>query len=268
MAEPNTAGSRTPWQVTRSVWSAMFMRDLIARTMAGRMAWFWMIVEPIAFILIMVWIRTHIRGTDRMIINADFIPWMIVGFIAFQMIRDSMIRSIGAIDSSKALFAYRQVKPVDAVLVRFYVEGLLRSFIFMLFMIGGYALNVDLFPDHFWEALFLWFSVWMLGASIGTLLSVVGELVPEVARVVRMLSLPLMILSGVIFPLHNLPHAVLQYVMYNPIVHALEYLRYFFFDGYRMVDGSSLLYLWGFSLCTLLVGLIMQIRFEKRLKAK
>ena len=259
---------RSSWQVTRSVWSAMFMRDLIARTMAGRMAWFWMIVEPIAFILIMVGIRTYIRGTDRLIVNADFIPWMIVGFIAFQMIRDSMIRSIGAIDSSKGLFAYRQVKPVDAVLVRFYVEGMLRSFIFMLFMIGGYALNVNLFPDHFWEALFLWFSVWMLGVSLGTLLSVVGELVPEVARVVRMLSMPLMILSGVIFPLHQLPASLLEYVMYNPIVHALEYLRYFFFDGYHMVPGSSLIYLWGFTLATLLVGLIMQIRFEKRLKAQ
>lgn len=63
MAETGKAdATRTPWQVTRSVWYAMFMREAISRTMADRMGWFWMIFEPLAFTLIMVGIRTYIRG--------------------------------------------------------------------------------------------------------------------------------------------------------------------------------------------------------------
>ena len=55
-------GARTPWQVTRSVWYAMFMREAISRTMADRMGWFWMVFEPVALIAIMALIRSFVSG--------------------------------------------------------------------------------------------------------------------------------------------------------------------------------------------------------------
>src|SRR5690554_7870276 len=103
-----TASSRTPWQVTRSVWYAMFMREAISRTMADRMGWFWMIAEPMAFTLIMIGIRVHLRGADRFIVNAEFIPWMITGLMGFFLIREGMMRALGAVNANSALFAYRQ----------------------------------------------------------------------------------------------------------------------------------------------------------------
>ncbi|MGP9656301.1 ABC transporter permease, partial [Halomonas sp. AOP35-4E-18] len=84
-------GARTPWQVTRSVWYAMFMREAISRTMADRMGWFWMVFEPFALVAVMVGIRSFISG-DRLISNAPFIPWMITGMMGFFLARDGMLR--------------------------------------------------------------------------------------------------------------------------------------------------------------------------------
>jgi len=259
--------TRTPWQVTRSVWYAMFMREAISRTMSDRMGWFWMIFEPFAFIAIMVGIRSFI-SSDNLIMNAEYIPWMITGLMGFFLVREGMMRGMGAIDGNKALFAYRQVQPVDPVLVRNFLEGMLRSFIFLLFIGGGLMLGLDLYPDNVIRVVAAWLSLWSLGLGLGLLTSVATSLVPEIGRMVRMLSLPLLIISGVILPLNALPHWLLEYLMLNPIPHGIETLRLGFFDKYQVVTGTSMLYFWLFTLTLIALGLLMHLRFIDRLKAQ
>jgi capsular polysaccharide transport system permease protein len=244
----------------------MFIREALARTMADRMAWFWMLFEPIALIVVMVAIRTIVMGRMRHIDGAEFIPWMITGLFGFFLVRENMMRPIGAIEANKGLFAYRQVKPIDPVLVRCYLEGLLKSFIFILFIIAGTLLDVNLIPAQPLQALFAWFSLWCLGLGAGLIFSALASLVPEVGKVLRIISMPLLIISGVILPLNFLPHDMLVYVMWNPIVHGLETLRSAFFPMYRTVPGTDLVYLWYWALGMIAIGLILHLRFELRLK--
>ncbi|NWO04304.1 MAG: ABC transporter permease [Alteromonadaceae bacterium] len=246
----------------------MFIREALARTMADRMAWFWMLFEPIAMIAVMVAIRTVVMGRVRSIDGADFVPWMITGLFGFFLVRENMMRPIGAIDANKGLFAYRQVKPVDPVLVRCYLEGLLKSFIFTLFIIAGVLLGIDLVPADPLGALVAWGSLWALGLSAGLIFSALAGLVQEIGRILRIISLPLLIISGVILPLNFVPHDLLVYLMWNPIVHGLESLRASFFPLYRPVPGTSFLYLWYWILAMASLGLLLHVRFEKRLKRK
>ncbi|WP_418135379.1 ABC transporter permease [Oceanimonas smirnovii] len=264
----STMQSRTSWQVTRSVWHAMFMREAVSRTMADRMGWFWMIAEPMIMIIIMVFIRSFIRGGSNFIIGADFIPWMIVGMMGFFLVREGMIRSQGAVNASKALFAYRQVHPSDAVFVRVYLDGLLRTFVFLLFILGGLLLGLDLFPDNAIKALFGWLSLWTLGLGFGLVLSVTSTLIPETAKIISMLTMPLLIISGVILPLNMLPHYLLEYLMLNPIAHGLEFLRAGFFEHYRVVHGTSETYLWLWALALNALGLLLHVHYKERLKAQ
>lgn len=263
----SSADTRSAWSVTFSVWYAMFMREAISRTMADRMGWFWMIAEPLAFTVIMVSIRSFIKS-DRMVVGAEFIPWMVVGLMGFFLIREGMMRALGAIKSNQALFAYRQVQPVDPVLVRNFLEGMLRTFVFMLFILGASMLDVDLFPDDALAAMAGWLSMWSLGLGLGLIVSVLGTLITEISMVVRMINLPLFILSGVIFPLNQLPHWMLDYLMLNPIVHGVENLRHAFFNGYHVVHGTSMTYFWLCTLSTIALGFILHVRFRDRLKAQ
>ena len=260
-------GARTPWQVTRSVWYAMFVREALSRTMGDRMGWFWMVFEPVAFVGIMIGIRSFIRG-DRLVVNAEFIPWLIAGLLGFALVREGMMRGMGAVDANKSLFAYRQVQPIDPVLVRNFLEGALRSFVFLIFIGGGLLLGLDMYPDNAIRVLAAWLSLWSLGLGLGLVTSVAATLVPEIGKVVRMLSLPLLILSGVIMPLNSLPHWLLEYLMLNPIPHGLETLRLGFFENYKVVHGTSMLYFWLFTFTLIAVGLVMHLRFVDRLKAK
>ncbi|MBS4154785.1 ABC transporter permease [Cobetia sp. MC34] len=263
----NGPKTRSAWAVTRSVWFAMFMREAIGRTMTDRMGWFWMIAEPATLLLIMIGIRSFIRG-DKLIVNAPFIPWMLVGMMGFFLIREGMMQGLGAINANKALFAYRQVHPIDGVLVRNVLDGLIRTLIFLIFMLGGLMLGTDFRPDNAYQAIGGWLSLWLFGLGLGLVTSVMGTLVPEIGKIIKMLSLPLLILSGVIMPLNRLPHYLLEYLMLNPIVHGLEYIRHGFFDGYQVVHGTSLSYFWTWTLSSLALGLLMHVRFKERLKSQ
>lgn len=258
---------RTSWQVTRSVWHAMFMREALARTTRDRFAWFWMLAEPIAFVVIMVLVR-ELLGRIRLIVGAEWIPWLVVGLVAFFLFREAVLRSLGAIEANRGLFAYRQVKPVDPVLVRNVLEGLLKTVVLFILIAGVALLGYDILPFDPLGAMFVWLSIWLLGFGAGLVVSVAGALVPEVERVVRMMMLPMLLLSGVIIPLQTMPYQVQQYLLYNPVAHGLESLRLSFFEYYHPVQGVDLGYLWFWALAMIALGLAMHLRFDMRLKAR
>jgi capsular polysaccharide transport system permease protein len=262
-----TQAVRTHWQVTFSVWRAMFLREVLARTMANRFAWFWMLAEPVLFVVVMVAVR-EMMGRARLVIGAEFVPWLIIGLVAFFLFREGVLRSIGAVEANRALFAYRQVKPVDPVIVRCALEGLLKTVVLFILIGGAAMLGYRILPADPLAVILVWGSMWLLGASAGLVISVLASLVAEVGTVARIMMLPMLILSGVIIPLQMLPYQVQQALLYNPVAHGLEMLRLSFFQGYKMIDGVDLLYLWWWALIMLALGLALHLRFATRLKAQ
>jgi capsular polysaccharide transport system permease protein len=258
---------RNPWQVTRSVWYALFIREALARITGDRFAAFWMLVEPIVFVILFVSVR-ELLGRIRYVAGADFVPWLFVGLMTFFLFREGMTRSIGAINANKALFLYRQVKPVDAIIVRCFLEGLLKTIVFALMVIGAALLGFESIPFAPLEAMFAWFSVWLLGVGIGLVLSVGANLIPEIGRIVKMISFPLLILSAVMFPIHLLPHQIQIYLLYNPILHGIESIRLGFFRGYATHSSVNIPYLYYWSITSIALGLVLHVSFSNRLKAK
>jgi len=256
---------RSSWQVTCSVWHAMFMREAGARIMANRFGWFWMFAEPVAYVVIMIGVR-EMLGRTRFVIGADFIPWLITGLMAFNLFRDGVTRSLGAVEANKGLFAYRQVKPVDPVLVRCVLEGILKSLVFLILIGGATLLGHPMLPAAPLEAAHVWLSVWLLGVGCGLVVSAGGALISELGRFVRMAMLPMFMLSGAIIPVQMLPHAVQQKMLYNPVLHGLESLRLCFFPLYKTVQGVDLLYVWLSALAALALGLALHVRFARQLK--
>ncbi|MEA1052150.1 ABC transporter permease [Lamprobacter modestohalophilus] len=258
---------RTSWQVTWSVWHALFMREVLARTTGDRMGWFWLLGEPILFIAFMVSIRSFL-GRTREVIGAEFIPWLIIGLTGFFLVRNAITRSMSAIQANQALFAYRQIKPVDPLLVRNAMEGLLQTIVLLILAGVAVLVGIDARPDDVPGVFFFWLSLWLLGLGCALVISVVVRLVPDLERFIKMSMFPLLILSGVILPLQRFPPSILEYLLYNPIVHGLELLRAHYFEGYHRLAGVSLDYLWRWILVSLALGLALHARFERRLKAK
>lgn len=258
---------RSHWKITYSVWYALFFREAIARTSGDRMGWFWMLLEPIALVSFMTAVR-GLGGAAHHVDGADFVAWAMIGLLGFFLFRENLQRALGAIQANKGLFAYRQVHTVDPVLVRCFLEGLLKTFILLLFILAGQLLDIDLIAFDPLYALASWFALWILGVGSAVTASAAAELIPEVGHLTRIMMLPLLIVSGVIFPISYLPPDIQTILLFNPVVHGLELLRVGFFENYRSVSGVSVVYLWLWNLNLLAFGLLLHIRFGQRLKAQ
>ena len=257
---------RSSWQVAKNVWWAMFVREALSRTMGDRLDWFWLFAQPILLVVVFVIIRTVILGNIKAVSGADYIPWLIIGFLGFQLFRQTMMRPMNAVESNRQLFSYRQVLPIDPVLVRCYIEGLLITFVLILFIFFSGLFGIYLIPYDSVLVLFSWVSLWCLGVGVGLVISVLSVLVPETKNIIPVMMMPLLLLSGVIIPINYLPPDIVHYLLFNPIVHGLELLRSYFFESYQPVQGSNFVYLWLCSFSTLAIGMGMHLRFEQRLK--
>lgn len=259
--------ARSPLQVSLHVWHALFMREASARISGDRLGWTWVFIEPLAHILLFVAIR-QLVGKIRHISGAEFIPWFIVGMSLFIMFNVVMNRCMGAISASRALFAYRQLHPVDTIIVRAVLEMLIKLIVLMMLVLGASFLGYEMIPA---DALFaggVWLSVWMLGIGFGLTLSAVTTTIPELAKFVGIVSFPLYFLSGVMLPIQYMPHGLRDYLMLNPLLHAVESFRMGFFGHYQSVNGISMMYVWFFALSLILLGLMLQIRWKNRLMAQ
>jgi capsular polysaccharide transport system permease protein len=98
--------------------------------------------------------------------------------------------------------------------------------------------------------------------------SVLIELVPELGRVLKLVMMPLMILSGVIIPLSAVPQPYRDWLLLNPVAHGLEAARLGFAPYYHAVPELSVAYIYQFALVSIFLGLALHRRFAMRLVTK
>jgi len=180
---------RSPGAVTWAVWKALFLREALVRLSAERAAWLWLLLEPIAHVVVLMAIFALVRQRD--VFGVPGAMFIMTGILAFFMMRNTFSRATEAIKANQAFFAYRQVKPVDTVLVRAALEGALLFIVALLVLAGAGLMNYPVIPHDPMTALLAFGLMWQAGLGMGLLFSVASFLVPEIGKVVRMFNRPL-----------------------------------------------------------------------------
>lgn len=249
--------------VAVSVWKALFLREASARLAERRAAWLWILLEPAAHIIFLMVVLGVIRHQTRS--DANIEVFILVGVWGFFLVRNVAGRCMESINANQALFAYRQVQPVDTVLVRSALEAFLGMVVGAV-LLGALALfHIDVLPSNPLLVASAVFLLWALGLGLGLSFSVVGTLLPEVGKLIRLTFMPLYFFSAVMYPVSSLPVGMRNAVLANPIVHGLESIRAGYFSAYQGDVHVSLGYLGFCALTTAFLGLALHLRFSTRL---
>lgn len=253
---------RSSWAITWSVWRALFLREAMHRLYHRRAAWAWLLLEPVGQVMFLVFIFAVLRVST--VGGIDPKIWIMLGTLGFYLFRRTMSIGMAAINMNKPLFTYRQVKPVDVVLVRATSESILMLVISIVVLLGATLFGVDVWPDN-WLGVFVAVSGLVLfGVAVGLLISVPSTLVSEVADIVGLIVMPLWICSGVIIPLANVPQTYRDWLIFNPIAHSLDALRHSFASNYVTFPECSIFYPHAVALVLFLFGLVVHRVYEKR----
>lgn len=257
---------RSATQITWAVWQALFLREALTRISSGRAAWFWLLAEPVFHIGYMVLILVGLRM--RSVGGIDAVVWVIVGMLGFINFRRTANQVSNGISANRSLFTYRQVLPVDAVLVRGALEGFLMVLISAVLLAGAALVGHDVMPDDPMAVLEAWLALWLFGLGFGLVASVLGELVPEFDKLLGFVMMPLYMISGVMFPISSVPLPMREWLMLNPVTHGLEAMRLGFAPYYHAAPELSLSYLYGAALVSVFLGLALHRRFALKLVTK
>lgn len=255
--------SRSPLTITLAVWKALLLREALSRLFGRRAAWFWLLLEPVFHVAYLMVIFAVIRVRH---VGGIATPlWLMVGLLAYFMFQRASRQAMNAVGSNQALFVYRQVLPVDAVLVRAGLEGAVMVVVTMLMLAGGALFGLRVVPADPLLVLGALAGMWLLGLGLGLCSSVVAELSPEGGRLLLMLMRPLYMLSGVVFPIAMVPQPYRDWLALNPLVHGLDAVRLGFAPYYHEIPGLDLGYLYEWAMVLVLLGLMLQVALARRM---
>lgn len=253
----------SPFANTLTVWNGLFLRECLDRFFGSRGAWGWLIFEPGLHIIIMGLLFSIFRTSSKG--NTDTVLWLAVGMIAFFLFRRTAIQALHSVDCNKAFFAFRQVRPFDAALVRSSVEAFSMFFVAICLMSILAFFKGNVLPEDPLLLLGALCGLWLFGVGYGLITSVIQRLVPESSHILSLIMMPLYFGSFVIIPIEIVPPRYWHYILLNPIFHGIEISRDAFFSHYPVQPGTNLTYLYLWALALWVIGMGLYKIFDARL---
>lgn len=253
-------GGGSPLAITARVVAALLLRETRVRFGRSQIGYLWAILEPLGGVIIFASVF-HVIGRIPDVGHSLYL-FLALGMLGHSMQRRLAVQLGSAFEANQALLSFPIVRRVDTLLARGILE-IATSILSMGIIIAGLIIVDDIPPpahlDIFAGGIA---ALALLGFGLGTMNAVLNSHFGSWRHIEALIHRPLFLMSGVFFVPSTMPTAVTDILVWNPILHAIDWLRYGYYEGYRP-DFISFEYLIGWGLATTLIGLAAE-RFLPR----
>lgn len=234
---------RTPWEIQKTVVFALLMREIKTRFGTHWTGVIWVIGGPLWQIAFMLTMNVLMRGGLTRG-SFDYELFLVATYVPFWLSMGLWSQLSGGIGANRGLFNYRQVKPFDTIIARTILESVISLFAFILalLILERVGLIHEFIPAHPLDYLMAVLALTLFGMGMGLLLATIVGLVPRVVALFQALNFPFFLISGVMLSVHTLPLSVIDWLLYNPLLHLVELARAAYLPGYVVLQGVNWLY--------------------------
>lgn len=241
---------------------AVILRDIRSRYFNHGLGFLIVPLFPVGHILVLLLIynvtgRQSVFGDDLWL----FFATGMVPALTFQYISRYMSISVVA---NKGMLAFPAVHLLDIMLARCFLEfiGIVIS-IFIIFIVL-ISVGSEIKPRSPQDALLAMLAVSLLSIGVGTIASVIAAIWPFFTMVYALSIAILYFSSGAPLYLDNFPEEIMYYVTFNPVFHAVEWLRISYYLGYpnQYLDKT---YLIACGIISLNIGLLMERLLKRKI---
>ena len=202
---------------------ALVLREMQLRFGQSKVGYLWLVAEPMMLgfgVSLIHWMTD--RGLPN---NIPVFLFYALGYAPFYMFRGILTRNAGAITHSMPLLYHRSVKLHDLTMSRTMLEVVACMAVVAL-LVGGGIVFLDEWPAY--PGLFvlsLLLSA-LLGHGFGTLLASLTTFYEPLERLIHPLTYLMMPFSGAFVMLSSVTPSAREALLYNPLVHVHEAMRY------------------------------------------
>ncbi|MEP1449253.1 MAG: ABC transporter permease [Paraglaciecola sp.] len=259
----HAAPSRNAFKIMCDTVHALLMREVKARFGSSKLGYFWAIAEPIAQAAVLGLLFTLIGRSS--LANVPVALFLFTGILPFKLFSKLLPQLSLGIASNKALFAYRQVAPVDPVITRLVIEIATYAIVYLVIMAVLAWLGFDVLPDQLLPFFVANGLLVIISFGLGLALCAAVQQWDDTPKLLSMVLTPMFYVSGVFFAATMIPAQYWYLLTWNPIFHIIELSRDAYFDSYTTPVGDWQ-YVMLFALGSLFLGLglyrINRVRFS------
>jgi capsular polysaccharide transport system permease protein len=253
-------GDGSPLAITARVVAALLLRETRVRFGRSQIGYLWAVLEPVGGIVIFAFVF-HVIGRVPDVGQSLYL-FLALGMLGYSLQRRLAVQLGSAFEANQALLSFPIVRRVDTLLARGILETA-TSLLSMGIIIAGLMIIEDVPPpahlDIFVGGIA---ALALLGFGLGTINAVLNSHFGSWRHIEGLLHRPLFLMSGIFYVPSMMPTAVTDILVWNPILHGIDWLRYGYYEGYRP-DFIAFEYLLGWGLATTLIGLAAE-RFLPR----
>lgn len=243
------------------VLGALVLRETRATFGTSQIGYLWAIIMPAASVGLLVLLFSLIGRHPPF--GPSLALFFMSGILILELFRKLANGLMTVFEANRALLTYPPIKETDVLFARF----ILISATYVVIMIISFgtliALGLADFPATLENNLGAVAATALLGFGFGTTNAVIVSLWDTWRHIEKILTRPLFFISGIFFVPSYLPQQAISYLQWNPVLHAVEWMRNGFYSNYdsTVLDRG---YLIGVGLLLTFFGLAGERLFRKR----
>lgn len=222
----------------------LVQREVTAELRVSRMSLVWPVIYPVAYTLLIVFMRPVFGGGRATATASQFAVFVFAGFCLWQSWFEVLRRQMDAVRANKALVARAEIGSPTLFLTTLFSSG----FHLVPRVVLAMLLAAVLLQPAWWAyPVFMLGSALVLlnGAVLGALLQPFSTLSPDLGKAVQSVSLGFLITGAVFIPLPDAPSRAISLILsINPLGALLNVARAPLLDTLPMVPVASAA--WGF----------------------
>lgn len=210
---------------------ALVLRETRTRFGQHQLGYIWALVEPVVMLLTF-WVLFYVahRVPPH---GMDLYGFIATGLAPFLLFSNCANRVAEAINGNKAMLFYPHVQPLDLVIARCILETVTYAVVFIVLM-GVRALYIqELEVDDALIVIIGFMMAALLGTTLGLVFCTLAQFSNVVDRARGPFMRPFFWVSGIFFATNDLPVAAREVLLWNPVLHATEYVRSGWFVTYN-----------------------------------
>jgi len=233
----------------------LILREVRCRFAGDPIGYTWAFLVPLLWITTLLAFFAILGRTPGIPVNpAMFIATGVVPYVLFRYTIASMARMVSG---HRNLVHFAGVRISDMLLSAALLE-LLNGIIVFALVLGlvTFAFHPDPIHDPLQTLKGILLSA-LVGTSVGRFASVLGLISETAKRMIPVILRPMFWISGIFFTVPELPPTLLQYLYWNPLLHAVEITRSGVFLDYTSPFADTRVPLL-MSACFLVLSYILQ----------
>ena len=214
---------------------ALVRREMRARGGESRLGYLWAVIEPLLHLLAYLLIFEYLLQRNSSL-GGGMPLFMLTGIVPYFLFSKMARYVSGAVVSNRSLLNLPPVKPIDVIVARVVLEAATYLFVgFVMFVslyLGGTADAIPYDPLAVMQACALAIC---LGLGVGMINIVIQSFFHNWMSIFGLLSFPLWFFSGIWFLPEQIPQPYRDYMLYNPVMHAVMWFRTGFYRDFKAI---------------------------------